>query len=380
MESESNSKMVLTQLTKSESVNTKDIVEIPISDIEGLGLRLVSSIKDMKDLSESLLLHGQLSPILLRPKEENSRKYEIVYGNRRFDAAKKLGWTSIKAQIAKVTKSEALVLAFTENSDREDFTDYEKALLLQKMHEASGKKYKELAKLVGRSPAFVAQHVAMIHLFSNEIAPEDERFRVLSSLTEAHARVLARIEDPVDRWNTARLATASGMGVRELARMCSRKGPDSMTTTMEGKKSVVELIRDILRGTSGRDIRPFSESVCSKHYTMFTSFGNSGRLGYEQALDHFTNTIKKVGFWDQRIEDLEIRTVGNMSYATLIVNHQMKIRKKTFKPRVRATLIFEKENGFWKCTHGHWSSVDKSEQIPLYLNQSLMQESAKDQF
>ena len=46
---------------------------------------------------------------------------------------------------------------------------------------------------------------AMLHVFSDSVAPRDEQLRVLSLLTENHARILNRIEDAEDRWNTTKL-------------------------------------------------------------------------------------------------------------------------------------------------------------------------------
>ncbi len=339
--------------------------EIPISRISQEKLRL-DSPNNVNELTESFLLHGQLLPILVRPEDNKSGMYEIVFGNRRLDAAKKLGWKSIKAQIANISKSEALVLAFAENSDRSDFSDYEKALLLQRMHDTTGKNYKEIAKLVGRSPSFVAQHIAMIRLFPDECASLEEKQRVLSALTEGHARVLARIRDPIDRWNTAKLAVASNMGVRELAKMSfSREKASRSGRIKEMRPTVGMLIKDILDGTTGKDIRPWSRSVCPKHFTMFSSFRTDRRMAFEEASDHFSQTVRKIDAWDQQIEDLSIRTVGNFSYATLIIKHRMKSEGKSLKAKTRLTLIFEKESGNWKCAHAHWSSVDSLDQIPL---------------
>ena len=343
---------------------------IPVSLIEGQELRVGSS-KNLDELTASLLLHGQLSPICVTPNESNPNTYQIVFGNRRLQAIKKLGWKKIKAEVLNVSKSDALVLAFSENSDREDFSDYEKALLLARIHETTGKQYKEVAGIVGRSSSYVSQHVAMLHLFSNEVGTSEERVRLLSSLTEGHARVLGRIEDPIERWNTAKLAVASGMGVRELARICSRKCEDSTVAKMREPETVPELIREIVKGTTGKDIRPFRNCICDKHFSMFSSFDNFRAMGLEEALDHVSSAVRKVDVWIQQIEELKIRTIHDVAYATMMINHQMKCSGHVLGARTRATLIFERENGDWKLAHGHWSAVDPEEQIRLLIEPEI---------
>ena len=43
-----------------------------------------------------------------------------------------MGWRTIKAEVVEASDTEALLASFSENSDRKDFSDYEKALLLDK--------------------------------------------------------------------------------------------------------------------------------------------------------------------------------------------------------------------------------------------------------
>ena len=163
------------------------------------------------------------------------------------------------------------------------FQIMKKHLLLSRIHERTGKKYNEVAELLGRSPAYVSQHVAMLHLFSGEVGSLVERERALSSLSEGHARVLARMEDPIDRWNTAKLAVASHMGVRELERICSRGRRDSPGMKEKESKTVPELIKDIIKGTTSTDTRPFSDTLCPKHFTMFSSWGNLKDYGNKRS-------------------------------------------------------------------------------------------------
>ena len=98
--------------------------------------------------------------------------YEVIFGNRRLATAKHLGWRTILADVVDASDTETLIMAFSENEDRKNFTDYEKALLMEKLHSLSGKTYSEVAEIFGKSPSYVSQHIAMLHLFPRTIAKE----------------------------------------------------------------------------------------------------------------------------------------------------------------------------------------------------------------
>lgn len=340
--------------------------EIPVSCIEAHEHRTDSS-KDLAELCSSLSVNGQLSPIRVRPDPTQSGHFRVIFGNRRLQAANRLGWKTISAEVVDASDADALVMAFSENADRTDFSDYEKALLLAKIHETTGKKYTEVASLIGRSSAFISQHVAMLHLFSDEIASKDERVSVLSSLTEGHARLLARIEDPTERWNTAKLAVAAHIGVRELTKFCSRGKRNPKARDDHDLRTLSELVNKIVEGMTSKNILSFSSSLSEKRFTMFSSFQRLRPLRFEDAVNHVSDTVKEVDRWKHEIEDLTIRTAKNFAFATMIINYQINRSGRILKTRIRATIIFEKEVERWKAIHGHWSSVQarKLTELPM---------------
>ncbi len=57
---------------------------------------------------------------------------------------------------------EKVSMALSENLDRKNFSDYEIALLVDRLHALSGQTYGEIAALINRSNAFVSQHISML--------------------------------------------------------------------------------------------------------------------------------------------------------------------------------------------------------------------------
>ena len=92
---------------------------VPIKDIK-VKKRVRKDLGNLDDLKDSLRIYGLLNPITL------NRKYELIAGERRLQAAIQLGWTSINANIIdNLTEVEQLEMEIEENNQRKEFTDAE---------------------------------------------------------------------------------------------------------------------------------------------------------------------------------------------------------------------------------------------------------------
>ncbi len=314
---------------------------------------------EVDDLISSLSTNGQLSPIRVRPHPTNQDKFQIIFGSRRVAAARKLGWNTIDAVVAPATDAEALVLAFCENSDRKDFTDLEKALIIKGLHDLTGKPYAEVAKILGKSASFISQHSAMLKLFPETIGTKEERFRILSALTEMHARVLSKIENQNERWNTAKLVIASGMSARELLKVYVRRSEDAgkrHARRISDEKEIRELIYETINGMNLRDVQLCTKRF-SRDFTLLDDFPPYQKLGAEEAKDHFLNVLRSVDDFHQIIEDVHLKLREKFAYAIVFTLYELSSGGKTISTRSRGTLVFEKED-FWKITHQHWSTLD----------------------
>lgn len=87
----------------------------------------------MDELVESIRVHGILSPLLARPKEEG---YELVSGHRRRLAAQKLGLSTVPVLVREMTDDEAVILMVDSNLQRENLLPSEKAFAYKMKLEA----------------------------------------------------------------------------------------------------------------------------------------------------------------------------------------------------------------------------------------------------
>lgn len=92
---------------------------VQISDIK-IKKRVRKDLGNLDDLKDSLRIYGLLNPITL------NSKYELIAGERRLQAAKQLGWTSINANILdNISDVDQLEMEIEENNQRKEFTDEE---------------------------------------------------------------------------------------------------------------------------------------------------------------------------------------------------------------------------------------------------------------
>ena len=87
----------------------------------------------MDELTESIRVHGVLSPLLARPKGEC---YELVSGHRRRLAAQKLGLPTVPVLVREMTDDEAVILMVDSNLQRENLLPSEKAFAYKMKLEA----------------------------------------------------------------------------------------------------------------------------------------------------------------------------------------------------------------------------------------------------
>ena len=89
---------------------------------------------DMEALTESIRTHGVLTPLLVRPAEENT--YEVVSGHRRLHACKKLGIETVPTLICALERDDAIIALVDSNLHREKLLPSEKAFAYKLKMEA----------------------------------------------------------------------------------------------------------------------------------------------------------------------------------------------------------------------------------------------------
>ena len=93
--------------------------------------RTVFSEEKIEELARTIHTHGVIQPIVIRTIGDGN--YEIIAGERRYRAMKKLGWTEVPAIIRDLDDKETASIALIENLQREELTAIEEAYAYEKL-------------------------------------------------------------------------------------------------------------------------------------------------------------------------------------------------------------------------------------------------------
>lgn len=170
----------------------------------------------MKELAASIMLHGVVTPVILRKLPEGE-KYELVAGERRCRAAKIAGLKTVPAVIREYGDEEKSEIALIENIQRRDLTPIEEAKAYVTLMEAYGLTQEKLSLRVGRSRSLIANLVRLLELPSLAIEALEA-----GTLTVGNARPILAIAKEENRISAAEEIIAKGLSARAAEALCNR--------------------------------------------------------------------------------------------------------------------------------------------------------------
>jgi len=172
------------------------------------------SAREMDEMVQSVREKGILTPLLVNKQEEG---YQLIAGERRWRAAKKVGLDRVPVVVRGVTPAESLELALIENVHRQDLNAIEEAAAYKKLMEEAGYTQETLARKLGRDRSYVANLLRLLKL------PKSYQQDVIDGrLTMGHARVLVGVQSPEDQKRLRDAVVRSGLSVRQLEMMAKR--------------------------------------------------------------------------------------------------------------------------------------------------------------
>ncbi|MCD7944114.1 MAG: ParB/RepB/Spo0J family partition protein [Clostridia bacterium] len=150
--------------------------------------RKVFDKEKLKALSESIRRYGILQPLTVR--RNGTGSYEIIAGERRWQAARLVGFLTVPCIMMDAGEEESAALAIIENLQREDLNMFEEAAAISSLIFLYRMTQEQAAARLSVSQPYIANKLRMLR-FSDE-----ERALILENgLTERHARTLLRLRD-----------------------------------------------------------------------------------------------------------------------------------------------------------------------------------------
>ncbi|GAA4724443.1 nucleoid occlusion protein [Brevibacillus fulvus] len=173
----------------SEKTESEEIRQIPVDEVVANPYqpRTVFDDEKLEELCQTIRTHGLIQPIVVRIR---NNRYELIAGERRWRASKKLGLERIPAIIKEFNDTQTASIALIENLQREGLTAIEEAVAYQKLIDLHNLTQESLAQRLGKGQSTIANKLRLLHL------PQPIQDCLMArTITERHARALIPLKD-----------------------------------------------------------------------------------------------------------------------------------------------------------------------------------------
>ena len=144
----------------------------------------------LEELTASIRERGIIQPIIVRASQDSSDKYELIAGERRWQAAQNAGLHEVPAVILNVDNLKSLEFAIVENVQRKDLNPIEEAEGYQRLINEFNYDQEKVAKFIGKSRAHISNCLRLLTLPKKIIKYlEDEK------ISQGHAKILVGLEN-----------------------------------------------------------------------------------------------------------------------------------------------------------------------------------------
>ena len=166
--------------------------KIPISSIvpNKFQPRKIFEKDSLYELSNSIKERGIIQPLVVRKSKNESNKYELIAGERRWQAAQTAGLNEVPVIILDADNLKSLELAIVENVQRKDLNPIEEANGYKSLIDEFSYDQEKVSKFIGKSRSHVANYLRLLTL------PE-EVIKLISEnkISHGHAKVLVGLDN-----------------------------------------------------------------------------------------------------------------------------------------------------------------------------------------
>ena len=175
-----------------ESKAEININKVSISDLVSNKFqpRKIFDEDSLKDLTNSIKERGIIQPIIVRKSSDDTSKYEIIAGERRWLSAQKAGLHEVPVVITDVDDLKSLEFAIVENVQRNDLNAIEEARGYQRLIDEFSYDQEKVAKFIGKSRSHITNFLRLLSL------PEAVlKLIETQKLSAGHAKILVGLDN-----------------------------------------------------------------------------------------------------------------------------------------------------------------------------------------
>ena len=152
--------------------------------------RKVFEKESLEELTNSIKERGIIQPIIVRKSENIIDKFEIIAGERRWQAAQKAGLHKVPAVVIEADNLKSLEFAIVENVQRKDLNPIEEAEGYKRLIDEFSYDQEKVAKFIGKSRAHVSNCLRLLSLPQKIIEHISNE-----KISQGHAKILVGVEN-----------------------------------------------------------------------------------------------------------------------------------------------------------------------------------------
>ncbi len=143
----------------------------------------------LNDLEKSIKQRGIIQPIIVRKSDESS-KYEIIAGERRWLAAQKAGLHEVPVVVTEADDLKSLEFAIVENVQRNDLNPLEEAQGYQRLINDFSYDQEKVSKFIGKSRSYITNCLRILTLPGDVLDLIETK-----KITAGHAKILVGLQN-----------------------------------------------------------------------------------------------------------------------------------------------------------------------------------------
>ena len=146
--------------------------------------------ESLEELTSSIKERGVIQPIIVRKSDDIIDKFEIVAGERRWQAAQKAGLHKVPAVVIEADNLKSLEFAIVENVQRKDLNPIEEAEGYKRLIDDFSYDQEKVAKFIGKSRAHISNCLRLLSLPQKII-----EYIIDEKISQGHAKILVGLEN-----------------------------------------------------------------------------------------------------------------------------------------------------------------------------------------
>ena len=148
--------------------------------------------ESLDELSKSIKERGIIQPLIVRHSDDHDSKYELIAGERRWQAAQSAGLHEVPVVIIQADNLKSLELAIIENVQRKDLNPIEEAESYNNLIENFGYDQEKVSKFIGKSRSHISNSLRLLSLPTQLI----DMIRN-EKISRGHAKILIGLDNAI---------------------------------------------------------------------------------------------------------------------------------------------------------------------------------------